>query len=182
MDDPAQLQSEHDIALPTGDRRVAAQTLLEERLRAVSRMVDRDLGPEDLVVSPTEPDSRSYLFEEACELYLNEFSWEELTDEERVEGGALTEMVFPGLLTLLDALLPRGEGGEPDRDREHRDVVHDFLLWLAARLVALRSGSPDDRDERLRARREEAIADDLLDLVLCRLYGLDEEERAEIRG
>lgn len=179
MEDPAQVGQE-EIALPEGERRVAARTLLEERLRSVSRTVDRDLAPEDLVVSTTEPSSRSYLFEEACELYLNELSWEELTDEERIDGGALTEMVFPGLLTLLDALLPRAESGEPDRDREHRDVVHDFLLWLAARLVELRSATPSDRDERLRVRREKAIADELLDLVLCRLFRLDEEERARV--
>lgn len=182
MDDPAQLQRQEEISLPGGEHRVAARTLLEERVRALSRSVDRDLAPEDLVVRPTDPDSRSYLFEEACELYLNELSWEELTDEERIDGGALTEMVFPGLLTLLDALLPRAESGEPDRDREHRDVVHDFILWLAARLVSLRSASPSEPDERLRVRREAAIADDLLDLVLCRLYRLSEDERAEVLG
>jgi hypothetical protein len=173
---------EDEIDLPDGERAVAARTLLEERMRSVRRTLDRELAPIDVVLRPTRPESRSYLFEEACELYLNELNWEELTDEERVDDGALTEMVFPGLLTLLDALLPRSESGEPDRDREHRDVVHDFVLWLAARLVGLRNVEAEDRDERIRVRREAEIADDLLDLVIARLYGLDEGELTTIRG
>lgn len=181
MTDQSPLEQE-EIGLPTGDKAVAARTLVEERLRGVQRSLDRDLTPLDVVIEPTRPDSRSYLFEEACELYLNELNWEELTDEERVEDGALTEMVFPGLLTLLDALLPRSDSGEPDRNREHRDVVHDFLLWLAARLVRLRNVESPGPHERLRARREVAIADDLIDLVVARLYGLDDEELEEIRG
>jgi len=92
-------------------------------------------------------------------------------------------MVFPGLLAFIDALLPRNPNREPDRDREHRDVAHDFLLWLAARLVDLRSGRPEAELERRRLRRQEILTDDLIDLVSCRLYGLssDEVERIQER-
>lgn len=173
-----------DVAtLPTGEQAVAARTLVEERLRGLRRAVDRDLAPVDVVLRPATPRVRRHLFEEACELYWNELSWEEITDEEMVEGGALTEMVFPGLLALIDAFLPRGSTGEPDRGREHRDVAHDFLLWLAARLVELRNARPEDNGDRLQIQRQIAVTDELIDLVAFRLYSLtnDEIERYQKR-
>ncbi|MEJ2483860.1 MAG: hypothetical protein P8049_12310 [Gemmatimonadota bacterium] len=161
---------------------LAARTLVEERVRALRRLLDRELDPDDIIVRPTSPASRKHLFEDACDLYWNELNWEQLTDEERISDGELTEMVFPGLLTLVDALLPRSENGEPDRDREHRDVAHDFLLWLAGRLVELRTTSPEDEEDRKRFRTEIQVTDDLIDLVSCRLYCLTDEETGRIRG
>ncbi|MCL7927584.1 MAG: hypothetical protein M8860_00295 [marine benthic group bacterium] len=161
---------------------LAARTLVEERVRALRRLLDRELDPDDIIVRPTAPASRKHLFEDACDLYWNELNWEQLTDEERISGGELTEMVFPGLLTLVDALLPRSDNGEPDRDREHRDVAHDFLLWLAGRLVELRATRPDDEEDRERIRAEIQVTDDLIDLVSCRLYCLTDEETGRIRG
>jgi hypothetical protein len=161
---------------------LAARTLVEERVRALRRLLDRELDPDDIIVRPTAPASRKHLFEDACDLYWNELNWEQLTDEERISDGELTEMVFPGLLTLVDALLPRSENGEPDRDREHRDVAHDFLLWLAGRLVELRTTRPDDDEDREHIRTEIQVTDDLIDLVSCRLYCLTDEETGRIRG
>ena len=161
---------------------LAARTLVEERVRSLRRQVTRELDPADLVLRPTAPAARRHLFEDACELYWNELNWEQLTDEERVSDGELTEMVFPGLLTLVDALLPRSDNGEPDRDREHRDVAHDFLLWLAGRLVELRTTRPEDDEDRERIRTEIQVTDDLIDLVSCRLYCLTDEETGRIRG
>ncbi|MDP2529676.1 MAG: hypothetical protein Q8W51_08055 [Candidatus Palauibacterales bacterium] len=176
-------RTDASYALPSGDRGVAARTLIEERLRGVRRSVDRDLAPVDVVLRPTRSESRTHLFEEACELYWTELGWEEETGEEAVgSGGAeLTEMVFPGLLAFMDALLPRNTNGEPDRDREHRDVAHDFLLWLAGRLVELRSARPEALEERARMRRQEATTDELIDLVAYRLYGLTSEEVERIQ-
>ena len=105
----------------------------------------------------------------------------QLTDEELTDGGELTEMVFPGLLTLVDALLPRAANGEPDRGREHRDVAHDFLLWLAARLVELRSRRDEDDEERVHTRREAQVTDELVDLVTYRLYSITDEEIARLK-
>ena len=161
---------------------LAARTLVEERVRSLRRLLDRQLDPDDIVVRPTAAASRRHLFEEACDLYWNELNWEQLTDEERIADGELTEMVFPGLLALVDALLPRSENGEPDRDREHRDVAHDFLLWLAGRLVELRSTRPEDEEDRDRIRTEIQVTDDLVDLVSCRLFCLTDEETGRIRG
>lgn len=161
---------------------LAARTLVEERVRALRRMLGRELDPDDIILRPTAPASRRHLFEEACDLYWNELNWEQLTDEERISGGELTEMVFPGLLALVDALLPKAENGEPDRDREHRDVAHDFLLWLAARLVELRTTRPEDAEDRDRIVAEIQVTDDLVDLVSCRLYCLTDEEAGRLRG
>lgn len=160
---------------------LAARTLVRERVRALRRLVDRELDPGDVVLRPTAPDSRQHLFEEACELYWNEMNWEQITEEELTDGGELTEMVFPGLLTLVDALLPRSPNGEPDRSREHRDVAHDFLLWLAARLVELRSRKDEDPEDRLQTRREAQITDELVDLVTYRLYSITDDEIARLK-
>ena len=179
-----QEQSEFPIgyaSLPTGELDVAARTLIQERLRGVRKSVGRDLTPVDVVLNPSRPAERRHLFEEACELYWNELNWEELTDEELVDGGELTEMVFPGLLAFIDAVLPRNTNGEPDRDREHRDVAHDFMLWLGARLVELRNAKASDADARLRARREAAITDELIDLIAFRLYSLNGSEIERLR-
>ncbi|MCL7970951.1 MAG: hypothetical protein M8866_02520 [marine benthic group bacterium] len=159
---------------------LAARTLVEERVRSLRRQVNRELDPDDLILRPTAPAARRHLFEEACELYWNELNWEQLTNEELVGGGELTEMVFPGLLALVDAWLPRAENGEPDRDREHRDVAHDFLLWLASRLVALRIERPEDGADRARIGREIQVTDDLIDLVSFRLYCISEGEMEKL--
>lgn len=161
---------------------LAARTLVHERVRSLRRLLDRDLDPGDVVLRPTAPDSRKHLFEEACELYWNELNWEQITDEEQTDGGELTEMVFPGLLTLVDALLPRAANGEPDRSREHRDVAHDFLLWLAARLVELRSRRDEGPEDRQQTRREAQITDELVDLVTYRLYSITDEEISRLEN
>jgi hypothetical protein len=164
--------------LPEGGLALAARTLVTERIRGLRKALGRRLTPGDLVLRPSPPEVRKHLFEEACELYWNELSWEEITDEELVGDGELTEMVFPGLLALIDAFLPRAANGEPDRDREHRDVAHDFLNWLAARLVELRSSQPDSDGDRERIRREKAVTDELIDLVAFRLCSLSSDEIA----
>lgn len=159
---------------------LAARTLVEERIRALRKLVGRDLGPGDVVLRPTPAEARTHLFEEACELYWNEMSWEQITDEELTDGVELTEMVFPALLTLMDALLPRAANGEPDRAHEHRDVAHDFLCWLAARLVELRARREEIQEDRAQARRETTITDELIDLVTFRLYQITDEEIARL--
>jgi len=164
--------------LPTGEFALAARTLVYERMRGIQKALGRMLTPGDIVLRPARPEVRKHLFEEACELYWNELSWEEITDEELVGDEELTEMVFPGLLALVDAFLPRSENGEPDRGREHRDVAHDFITWLAARLVELRHTTPEDEADRERVRRQKAVTDDLIDLIAFRLCSLSSDEIA----
>jgi hypothetical protein len=181
MSEDAQLSALPETALPEGGMRMAAETLVTERLRALRRALGRNVGPRDVVVRGTSPASRKHLFEEACELYWNELSWEETTDEEMIGDRELTEMVFPGLLAFIDALLPSGESGEPDRKREHRDVAHDFLLWLAARLVGLRNAKISGNGHHSRIRRELQVTDELIDLIAYRLYSLTSDEIEEIQ-
>jgi len=164
--------------LPEGELALAAQTLVRERVRGIRKAVGRRLTPGNIVLHPAAEEVRQHLFEEACELYWNELSWEEITDEELVGDEELTEMIFPGLLTLVDAFLPRGENGEPDRGREHRDVAHDFITWLAARLIELRTDSPESEHDREQVRRRKAVTDDLIDLIAFRLCSLSSEEIA----
>ncbi len=161
---------------------LAARTLVQERARALRLLLRRELDLEDIVLRPTAPAARRHLFEEACELYWNELNWEQLTDEELCAEGELTEMVFPGLLALVDAWLPRADNGEPDRDRERRDVAHDFLLWLASRLVQLRGERPEDDGDRARIRREIQVTDELIDLVTNRLYSLSDGEIEKLQN
>ncbi|MDX1396742.1 MAG: hypothetical protein R3195_20345 [Gemmatimonadota bacterium] len=171
---PIQGTAEH----PTGELGLAARILVQERMRGIRKAVGRRLTPGDIVLHPSSADERAHLFEEACELYWNELSWEEITEEELVGDEELTEMVFPGLLTLIDALLPRAANGEPDRSREHRDVAHDFLTWLGGQLIQLRSESPESEDDRERLLRRRKVTDDLIDLIAFRVCGLNDEEIA----
>jgi hypothetical protein len=171
---PIQGTAEH----PEGELGLAARILVQERIRGIRKAVGRRLAPGDIVLHPATADVRAHLFEEACELYWNELSWEEITEEELVGDDELTEMVFAGLLTLVDAFLPRAANGEPDRSREHRDVAHDFLTWVAAQLIELRSHAPESDDDRQRMLRRRKVTDDLIDLIAFRVVGLTTEEIA----
>ncbi len=165
-------------AAETPDRAhaLAGRTLIQERIRGMKKVVGRRLSPGDIVLRKASPEVRRHLFEEACELYWNEMSWEEITEEELIGDEELTEMIFPGLLALIDAFLPRAPNGEPDRDREHREVVHDFLDWLAARLVTLREARPAAEDARARNLRQKNVTDALIDLVAFRACALTSDE------
>ena len=163
---------------PAGELGLAAKVLVQERMRGIRKAVGRRLIPGDIIIHPSSADEREHLFTEACELYWNELSWEEITEEELVGDDELTEMVFPGLLTLIDALLPRAANGEPDRGREHRDVAHDFLTWLAAQLLQLRSEPSESEEDRERLMRRRKVTDDLIDLIVFRVCGLNDEEIA----
>ena len=165
-------------AAETPDRAhaLAGRTLIHERFRGMRKVVGRRLSPGDIVLRKASPEVRRHLFEEACELYWNEMSWEEITEEELIGDEELTEMIFPGLLALIDAFLPKAPNGEPDRDREHREVVHDFLDWLAARLVALREARPSAEDARARNLRQKNVTDALIDLIAFRVCALTSDE------
>lgn len=163
---------------PEGELGLAARILVQERIRGIRKVIGRRFTPRDIVIHPASADVRTHLFEEACELYWNELSWEEITEEELVGDEELTEMVFAGLLTLVDAFLPKAPNGEPDRSREHRDVAHDFLTWLAAQLIELRSDTPESDEDRERILRRRAVTDDLIDLIAFRVCALTDDEIA----
>src|SRR5688500_20139373 len=56
--------------------------------------------------SGLDAERRTFLREEAEELYWNELEWEKLTAEEMSKGGsALVEFAFPGFLAFIGGLL-----------------------------------------------------------------------------
>ena len=154
-------------------------TLLEGRKERLEAILGRDLEvvtePDD---APLSGEDREYLLEEAEDLYWNELEWENITEEERVEEGALTELAFPGFLAFVRGLLL--EEAMPDAQapaRPRPEVVQDILRFLAGRVVELRDEVREDPDDGADALESElGMTNRLVDLVLYELYGLGDEE------
>lgn len=146
-----------------------ARALIEMRVRMIGEEVQRELPPHPPVDGTSEEQHR-HLFEESRQLYENELTWEEESGEEYTESGALAELVFPGTLALIDALVTEHTPNEQGEGEPHRDVVASFLEWLAARLFKLRSGQIG-RGATDRAKQVD-LTDRLIDLVLYRYCGL----------
>lgn len=159
-----------------------AQALLELRRAKLKDLVGRPVRRVGEGAEPLEADKAEYLRREAEDLFWNELSWEELTDEEVIGGGHLTELVFPGLLALVDGLLvEQAPADSLAPARPHPDVVEDILGFLAARHAAftaeLERGADSERIVWARA-----MTGRLIDLVLCRLYGVGVDEVEEIES
>lgn len=146
---------------------------IEARLGSIAELLGRDLPPHP-PIDHTPDAQHCHLFEEAQQLYENELAWEEETGEESTESGSVVALVFPGTLALVDALLTTHTASELGEGGPHRDVVSDFLEWLADRLLKLRSGQIH-ASATLRA-KEVDLMDRLIDLVLHRYCGLNDDE------
>lgn len=148
---------------------------LEERRARVLESLNREAKLAD--GEQISREQREYLAREGQELYWNELAWEEITEEERVSGGHLTELAFPGFLAFVDGLLldsaPTGVEITP---RQHPAVVEDLLVFLASQYAEntaqLENGA--DSEELVWSRM---MTGRLIDLVLYRLYRLSPEER-----
>lgn len=118
--------------------------------------------------SGIDADRRSFLREEAEELYWNELEWEKLTSEEMRAGGSeLVEMAFPGFLAFIDGLLLKEVATDSLAPASPRpEVVEDVLLFLSRRYLELLP----ETEETLRLERE--MVERLIDLVLYRVHGL----------
>jgi hypothetical protein len=157
----------------------AIAELLEERRERLLASTGRPLRiPESDDAVPLTAERRRYLFEEAVELYWNDLEWENVTQEERIEGGPLPELTFPGFLAYVRGLLltqVRPDSLAPASPRPQ--VVEDLLVFLAGRLLDLheevREGSPSDGD---RAALEYRMTDGLLDRVLMTFHGIQAED------
>jgi hypothetical protein len=125
-------------------------------------------------VERTPDDQHQHLLEEAQQLYENELLWEEESEEEFTDTGTVTELVFPGTLALVDALVTSHTPNEHGEGGPHRDVVYGFMSWLVDRVVRLRSGEIGG-DRALRARKVD-LTERLIDLVIYRYLGLTDEE------
>jgi hypothetical protein len=150
-------------------------TLLGGRRERLERLLGRTLeAPHTGPRSPLPERVRAFLKEEAEDLYWNELEWENITDEEQLEGGPLTELAFPGFLAfvrglLLTEVMPDAKAPASPRP----EVVEDILSFLSARVVELEEGldAPDpDGVERMKLELE--MTSRLVDLVLYRYHEL----------
>jgi len=150
-------------------------TLLASRRGRLERLLGRTLGqPQTGPRTSLSPKVRSFLLEEAEDLYWNELEWEHVTDEEALEEGPLAELTFPGFLAfvrglLLTEVMPDAKAPASPRP----EVVEDILSFLASRVVDLEDGTTEDEDDEERLPLELATTSRLLDLVLYRYHELD---------
>jgi hypothetical protein len=155
----------------------AAQAFVEQRRARLFAILGRTSDPVGARAEPLPPERLSHFRREGEELYWNELVWEELTDEEAITGGHLTEMVFPAFLAFVDGLLV---DRVPDDSRApaspHPDAVEEILVFLGERYAEATADLENGCDSqnvvwaRMMARR-------LIDLVLCRLYRVDPAEQ-----
>jgi hypothetical protein len=144
--------------------------LVKLRRRRLARLIQRPLTP-PAASADLSAEGRRFLLEEAQELYWNELSWEQVTEEEGLADSGLVEFTFPGFLAFTEGLLLREvmpDSLAPARPRP--EVVEDILEFLAVRCVQLAG----ERDEDARIEREVAVR--LMDLLLYRQHGIDVEE------
>ncbi len=128
-------------------------------------------------LEPLSEDKRAYLLEEANALYWNELEWENITEEERLDEGAFTELAFPGFLAFIRGLLLREsiEGaGVPAEPRP--EIVNEILTFLSRRVVELRAALEGGQGDDDQTSRELAMTSSLIDLVLAPLYELTPAE------
>lgn len=160
-------------------------TLLGGRRERLERLLGRALGaPRTGPRAPLPEKVRTFLREEAEDLYWNELEWEDITDEESLESGRLTELAFPGFLALVRGLLLTEVMPDAKAPASPRpEVVEDILTFLGTRVVELEDGlaSPPEPDGEERLRLELEMTSRLVDLVLYRYHQLSptEMERVE---
>lgn len=160
-----------------------AQAYLRQRRTRLSRLIQRPLSP-PAPSGDLDAEHRRFLREEAEELYLNELSWEQLTEEEGLAESGLVEFTFPGFLAFTEGLLLREvmpDSLAPARPRP--EVVEDILEFLALRCVQLADAAASsldadavDAEDAEAAAMEREVITRLMDLVLYRQHGIDVEE------
>ncbi len=156
-----------------------ATILLGGRRGRIERTLGRALGPSAVDSDgPLTDEGRTYLLGEAEDLYWNELEWEHITDEEALEGGAITQLTFPGLLAyvrglLLEEVMPDSLSPASPRPQ----VVEGVLAFLASRIVEIEDGlAAPDVAEADRLRIELDLTSNLVDRVLYLYHGLSEED------
>lgn len=82
-----------------------ARRLLDERRTRLETATGKKLNPVTSGGAPLPEADRKHLLDEAVDLYWNELEWENLTEEEELEGGPVPEFTFPGFLALVRGML-----------------------------------------------------------------------------
>ena len=153
--------------------------LLEGRRERMERVLGRPLHTPATPGVPTlSPERRHFLRDEAEELYWNELEWENITKEERVDQGHLTELAFPGFLAFIRGLLLTQAMPDAGVEAEPRpEVVEDVLTFLAGRIVALEEEvQGGDSSEPEKAALALSLTSRLIDLVMAYLYRLSQDD------
>lgn len=157
------------------------QAYVERRRARLCGSLDRPAITAGADAEPLSAERMEFMRREGEDLYWNELEWEELTDEEAIPGGHLTEMVFPGFMAYIrgllvetvmeDALAPA---------RPHPDVVEEILAFLGERYAEATAEQDAGADSQKIVWQRHMTAR-LIDLVLYRLYRLTpaEQERLE---
>jgi len=152
-----------------------ATTLLAGRREKLERATGRPLTvPLANDRTPLSESEREHLRIVATDLYLNELAWENITDEEQVEGEPLAELTFPGFLAyiqglLLDTVMPDSLAPADPRP----EIVQEVIDFLAQRVVELQDDLGRSHGRATHLDLSLAVTDRLLDLVLLRLHGVD---------
>lgn len=160
-------------------------TLIDARRGRLERLLGHQLRSLDLeAIAPLSDRVRTFLREEAEDLYWNELEWENITDEEAMDEGELTELIFPGFLAFIRGLLlteVMPDALAPASPRPQ--VVEDILAFLGRRVVELEDGlaKPEPADEASMERNLE-LTNRLIDLVLYRYHGLTRDEIESIEA
>ena len=155
-----------------------AEAYVELRRGRIRGAVRHPLEPAGAGAERLSSAQLDHLRREAEDLYWNELSWEQLTDEEAVAGGRLTELAFPAFLAFIDGLLPRETADGP---RPHPDVVEEILLFLAQQYLRFTADLEGGADSQ-RIVWARAMTSRLIDLVLYRVYQLTPDECEQIDG
>jgi hypothetical protein len=156
---------------------VAAQAVVEQRRARLVALLGRTPEPVGRDAELLGSDRLAHLRREAEELYWNELVWEELTDEEAITGGHLTEMVFPAFLAFVDGLLvDRVAHDSKVAACPHPDAVEEILTFLGERFAEASADLEGGCDSQ-KVVWARLMARQLIDLVLCRLYRLGPAEQ-----
>jgi hypothetical protein len=159
--------------------RGAGQQYVEWKRARLFAALERDASDAAEPPEPLPRERLEHLVGEAEELYSNELAWEELTDEEMVAGGRLTELVFPGFLTFVDGLLLNQAKEGAAAARPHPDAVEAILTFLGDRYADL-GAELDAGADSGQAAWARTMTSRLIDLTLYRLYRLTPAEREEL--
>jgi len=163
-------------AMPVPEK---VRDLVRSRRAALQEAVGRALrDPQGTEDPPLTEARRNHLTEELLELYWNDLEWENVTEEERMEGGGIPELTFPGVLALIRGLLLTEVAVDAMAAAEPRpEIVSDFLDFLAGRILDLREsawGEPGDDGDR--AALDLRMTEGLLDRALMEYHGLSPED------
>lgn len=157
------------------------QAYVERRRTRICGALDRPAPAAGADALPLSAERMEFMRREGEDLYWNELEWEELTDEEAIPGGHLTEMVFPGFLAYIQGLLVEKVPDDALAPAQpHPDVVEEILAFLGERFAEASARLESGVDSQKVVWQRHMTAR-LIDLTLYRLYRLTpaEQERLE---